>query len=108
MNSAVYSSVSDCCARPSLKSTVLITDGTQETPGLVEGVQLGFSRLLLPVVAASRSYGVTLPPENYQLFQAGDLSSKGKKDRCLTTLDSPKYRFPQKCVNPLQKTFVWE
>lgn len=69
---AVYHSFSDCCARPSLKSTVLITDGTQETPGLVEGWQLGFSRLLLLVVTASRGCGVTLPPENYQLFQAGD------------------------------------
>lgn len=38
---AVYHSFSDCCARPSLKSTVLITDGTQETPGLVRGVAVG-------------------------------------------------------------------
>ena len=72
MNSAVYHRFGDWCACPSLKSTVLITDGTQETPGLAEGWQLGFSRLLLLVVAPSRGYGATLPPENSQLFPAGD------------------------------------
>ena len=68
MNSAVC----DWCACPSLKNTVLISDGTQETPCLAEGWQLGFSRLLLLVVAAGRGYGATLPPENSQVFAAGD------------------------------------